>query len=68
MSDQARTREWAACPKCGGPDLSIYKYDHGWKHVECNARGCDYMGPGEGSVAAAIKAHNDRAEDMAHGQ
>ncbi len=47
------------CPKCGTDEaLAVYKYDSGWRHVECDE--CMYLGPGEGSVRQAIKAHNDR--------
>lgn len=38
----------------------MYRYD-GWRHVECGNDGCQYIGPGEGSIRAAIKAHNVRA-------
>lgn len=49
-----------ACPDCGraGEELTVYKYDSGWKHVECD--GCYYFGPGEGSIRQAIKSHNAR--------
>lgn len=47
------------CPKCGyGDYLSIYKYDSGWRRVECDNGNCQYLGPGEGSVREAIKSHN----------
>lgn len=53
------------CPRCGSSDLTVYEYEHGWRHVECNegfnrpGHLCGYLGPGEGSVRQAIKAHND---------
>ena len=43
------------CPRCGD-DVVVYTYESGWRHVECLK--CNYLGPGEGSIAAAIKAHN----------
>lgn len=46
------------CPNCGNADVVVYSYDNGARHVECNA--CYYLGPGEGSIGAAIKAHNER--------
>jgi uncharacterized metal-binding protein (TIGR02443 family) len=47
------------CPKCKNDDnLAVYTYDNGWRHVECIK--CNYLGPGEGSVRAAIKSHNVR--------
>lgn len=54
------------CPKCGRPDLlEVLTYDHGWRHVECTSRLCDYLGPGEGSIREAIKAHNRRCAGVA---
>jgi Zn ribbon nucleic-acid-binding protein len=50
------------CPECGNTDLSIYTYDNGWRHVECDE--CLYLGPGEGSKAEAVKQHNERFEVM----
>ncbi len=47
------------CPKCGSDDVAIYLYDYGWRHVECNE--CFYAGPGERSLRAAIKSHNNYA-------
>ena len=45
------------CPRCGTTDdISVYSYENGWKHVECDK--CHYLGPGEGSVRQAIKSHN----------
>lgn len=45
------------CPNCKSDEnLAVYGYDNGWKHVECNK--CWYLGPGEGSVRQAIRAHN----------
>ena len=46
------------CPTCGSDDVAVYKYDHGWQHVECDK--CHYLGPGEGSAEAAIQSHNER--------
>lgn len=49
------------CPRCGSTEnLSVCKYDNGWRHVECESWGCTYLGPGEGSIRAAIKEHNAR--------
>jgi uncharacterized metal-binding protein (TIGR02443 family) len=48
------------CPKCGvDDDLTVYTYDNGWRHVECLK--CNYLGPGEGSIKAAIKSHNAKS-------
>lgn len=49
------------CPKCGNSDLSIYTYDSGWRHVECDE--CFYLGPGEGSKSEAVNRHNDRFDE-----
>jgi len=49
-------RKMNPCPKCGNTNLSIYTYDNGWRHVECDE--CFYIGPGEGSKAEAVKKHN----------
>lgn len=47
--------------RCGNADLAVYRYDNGWRHVECDK--CWYLGPGAGSVKQAIKDHNvDRAK------
>lgn len=48
-----------ACPKCGEPgdQLTTYAYDNGGRHVECDR--CFYLGPGEGSILAAIRSHNE---------
>lgn len=51
------------CPKCGDPDLAVYTYDNGWKHVECDE--CYYLGPGEGSKLQAIRSHNQRVTEPA---
>ncbi len=48
------------CPKCGNTDLSIYTYDNGWRHVECDE--CLYLGPGEGNMRQAVKQHNEQFE------
>ena len=49
------------CPKCKTADhLMTFVYEHDWHHVECEGEGCNYIGPGEGSTTAAIKAHNQR--------
>jgi Zn ribbon nucleic-acid-binding protein len=53
------------CPTCqSDDDLAVYVYDSGWHHVECNE--CWYLGPGEGSTAAAIKAHNEKCTPPRH--
>lgn len=45
------------CPQCGKHDvLAVYRYDNGWRHVECDA--CFYFGPGAGNQMQAIRAHN----------
>lgn len=50
------------CPKCGKENaLYVYKYDHGWQHVECDLNECGYMGPGSGSILGAIRSHNEHA-------
>ena len=50
-----------ACPTCGRDDhLSLYKYDNGWQHVECDH--CFYLGPGESRAIDAIRAHNKRSD------
>lgn len=47
------------CPQCSSSsDLDVYSYDNGWRHVECDK--CFYLGPGEGSIRAAIKSHNEK--------
>jgi Zn ribbon nucleic-acid-binding protein len=50
------------CPKCGaaGDTLSVYTYEHGGRHVECNE--CHYLGPCGGSILSAIRLHNERSE------
>jgi Zn ribbon nucleic-acid-binding protein len=53
-------RKMKPCPKCENPDLSIYTYDNGWRHVECDE--CLYLGPGCGSKADAVKQHNEQFE------
>lgn len=58
---QAMTPRMKNCPKCRSGELSVYHYDSGWRHVECSE--CDYMGPGEGSIRAAIRSHNERVSD-----
>lgn len=51
------------CPECGSDrHLAVFAYDNGWRHVECDSDDCRYLGPGEGSIRAAIKAHNAKAE------
>lgn len=50
------------CPRCKSDFVTVYKYESGWRYVECDARGCSYRGPGEGSIKQAIKSHNERAE------
>lgn len=44
------------CQKCSSNDVTVYKYDSGWRHVECDE--CFYLGPGEGSIREAIRSHN----------
>jgi len=47
------------CPRCASDDqITVMRYESGWRHVECLR--CDYIGPGEGSIIAAIKSHNER--------
>ncbi|WP_100962618.1 hypothetical protein [Bosea sp. FBZP-16] len=54
----------APCPGCGETDgLDVYKYESGWRYVECDL--CWYHGPGEGSIREAVKSHNDRVADLA---
>lgn len=49
-----------SCPRCNSSEsMNVYTYDNGWRHVECDK--CFYLGPGEGSIRAAIKSHNTRA-------
>jgi hypothetical protein len=48
------------CSQCGSDFVGVYKYESGWRYVECDARGCWYRGPGEGSIKEAIKSHNER--------
>jgi Zn ribbon nucleic-acid-binding protein len=55
-------RKMKPCPKCGNTDLSIYTYDNGWRHVECDE--CFYLGPGCGNKADAVKEHNERFEAL----
>lgn len=49
------------CPRCGKPgeELSVYTYENGARHVECNA--CDYLGKAAGSILAAIRLHNQES-------
>jgi hypothetical protein len=44
--------------KCGNPDVAVYGYENGWKHVECDK--CHYLGPGAGNIRQAIRDHNER--------
>lgn len=55
------------CPNCNAPgdDLTVYTYDNGWRHVECD--GCYYLGPGAGNKRQAIQIHNDRARERRQG-
>jgi hypothetical protein len=54
------------CPCCGSAEhLTVYTHSYGWRHVECDNGLCQYMGPGEGSVRAAIKAHNEKVAGVA---
>lgn len=52
------------CPKCGSDSLSVYKYDHGGRRVECSML-CGYMGPACTSIGWAIKHHNAEREGHA---
>lgn len=52
----ATVQKLKPCPKCGITDLSIYKYESGWQHVECDA--CFYLGPGAGNRIDAARQHN----------
>lgn len=55
----ATNQKIKSCPTCQSDDnIEVYKYDSGWRHVECTK--CNYLGPGEGSVRQAIIAHNER--------
>lgn len=55
------------CPKCKTADhLRVFVYEHDWHHLECEGVGCNYMGPGERSTTAAIKAHNARVSAPTH--
>lgn len=48
------------CPQCQNGDyIAVYRYENGWRHVECTK--CNYLGPGEGSILAAVIEHNRRA-------
>lgn len=54
------------CPYGHSADyLSVYKYEGGWQHVECNASGCNYLGPASGSRRIAIKLHNEHVRSRA---
>lgn len=45
------------CPDClDGGDPAVMIYDHGTRGVEC--LDCDRLGPGEGTIAQAIKSWN----------
>ncbi len=49
----------APCPKCQSAEhLAVYRYESGWRYVECDE--CFYLVPGEGSTRQAIKSHNAR--------
>lgn len=51
------------CPNCHDYNrIVVYKYDSGWCHVECTK--CNYFGPGEGSIKAAIKSHNASSDSF----
>jgi ribosomal protein S27AE len=58
MGDTMTYQKLKACPRCGNGSLGIYSYENGWKHVECSR--CNYLGPGKGTIAQAIKSHNER--------
>ncbi len=48
------------CPYCGNDDMSMFRYDPGNWHVECED--CNYLGPASGSQRWAIKLHNEEHE------
>lgn len=52
------------CPNCKDTDnLNVFTYDNGWRHVECVK--CDYLGPGCGSITAAIRNYNAEQDQRA---
>ena len=54
----ATNQKIKACPNCNSVDhMAVYKYDSGWCFVECTK--CNFFGPGEGSIRAAIKTYNE---------
>ena len=52
------------CPRCKSENVTVYSYDNGWRHVECDGPGCSYLGPGEGSILQAVKSHNERVSAL----
>ena len=63
------------CPTCKTSDnVAVWTYELpgtftlGNRYVECVK--CDYRGPGEGSILAAIRSHNARvaAQSSDHGK
>lgn len=55
------------CPNCKtAVHLAVYSYEeHGnVKHVECDK--CYYLGPGKGSINAAVKSHNESVTGGEH--
>ncbi len=51
------TPKMKPCPTCKDTDnLNVFTYDSGWRHVECVK--CNYLGPGCGTIASAIRRHN----------
>jgi len=59
------TERLAPCPRCGSNAVAVYHYGSGTRHVECDA--CLYLGPGAGSIRAAIKLHNKRCAETEGG-
>ncbi len=51
------------CPRCGS-ELSVYTYENGARHVECND--CQYLGPAMSSIMAAIRLHNKEVSHADH--
>ena len=47
------------CPACGG-EVDAYRYDSGWRRVECDA--CDYIATPAENLLRAVQNHNARSE------
>lgn len=61
----ATNQKMKPCPRCRSDKfLAVYTYESGGRHVECN--NCFYLGPGESSIRAAIKSHNEGAAKKGH--